>query len=731
MARRTSGIWRRDEWVRPYLRRYGKALALAIFLGVAASAFACGLMFTSGYMISLAAAVPLTVLALHVPSLIVRIFGIGKPLLSYAEKLVSHDWVLRMTSEMRRKLFLVLDRRAAAEGGSPTALGSVLALLTDDIGHVQNLIMRSVLPLVSSWVLAMVVVIMCGVLSWQLAGIMFATLVLLAVAAPLYSAAANAARAAAAKQAQARAYEGLADDVLGITDWVLSGRRDDYLHRLDAALAARRHARRATSSFERRMSMTCQAVFCLCVVAVLIWASVVFCAVPDPQAAGAGGASAAFSAIAAAGSDNAPAFPPNWIAAFILCLFPLMEALAPLPNAAISFTEQRDALERLNRTSAAAGPPATTPAARATIAPTAQPTTTPTTQIATDPATQIAAAPAAQPATIPAAQAPSLAMRPSTPTAIEANAHTASDPIATKVKNARCVTDFAAETAQTGAEGPVSHQKRHTSCDFCSNLSQNARFLLSERPSERPDVQIKHVSFAYPGGEEVINDLTLSILFGQTVAITGRSGAGKTTLVKLIQGALTPTRGTITIAESSECAADRPHSTRIVTAADKISGVVHELVGAPNEASPEPAISPDSRWQLVGVLHQQPKLFALTLRENLTIGAPDATDADLLRALDAVGLHERFERLPHGLDSLVQEGAFNFSGGEAHRIALARILLAEQPIVILDEPFAALDPATERAALEATLRALDGRTIIAVTHNPTTATAFDRIISLD
>lgn len=658
MAQHTSGIWRRDEWVRPYLRRYGKALALAIFLGVMASAFACGLMFTSGYMISLAAAVPLTVLALHVPSLIVRIFGIGKPLLSYAEKLTSHDWVLRMTSEMRRKLFLVLDRRAAAAGGSPTALGSVLALLTDDIGHVQNLIMRSVLPLVSSWVLALVVVAACGALSWQLMGIMLAALVLLAVVAPLYSAAANAARTAAAKQAQAQAYEGLADDVLGITDWVLSGRRDDYLHRLDAALDARRRARRAVSSFERRMGLACQTVFCACVVAVLVWASAAFCI--DSQIAGAGGATAALDAIAASGSDNAPAYPPNWIAAFILCLFPLMEALAPLPSAAIGCTEQRDALERLNRASAAPATPAEN--------------------------------------------------------GLDSN----------EARNARCVTDFAGKTARSCANEPISPRKRHTPCDLCSDPSQNARSLLSKRP----EVRLEHISFAYPGGEEVISDLTLSIPFGQTIAITGRSGAGKTTLVKLIQGALTPTRGTIAIGPSAH-PIDHARSDRIATAADEMTDCAHERMISPTGTPLAPAFRTDGRWQLVGVLHQQPKLFAMTLRENLTIGAPNATDADLLRALDAVGLRERFDRLPQGLDSPVQEGAFNFSGGEAHRIALARILLAEQPIVILDEPFAALDPATERATLEATLRALSGRTIIAVTHNPATATAFDRIISLD
>ena len=634
MSRRAS-IWRTDEWVRPYLRTYGKALALAIFLGVAASAAACALMFTSGYMISLAAALPLTVLALHVPSLFVRIFGIGKPLLRYGEKLCSHDWVLRMTSEMRRKLYLVLDQRLSQpESREGTAIGSVLALLNDDIGHVQNLIMRSILPLASTWVLAVVVVAASGALSWQLAGIMGAMLVLLAVVAPLCSAAVNAARVAAAKAAQGRLYEGLADDVFGITDWVLSGRREEYLHRLDAELDAREHARCAVSRFERGIGLASQAVFCLCVVAVLAWASAAFC---DAQ-----GLEGALGAIAAAGSENAPAYPPNWIAAFILCLFPLMEALAPLPAAAMSLTEQRGALERLNRTSATS--------------------------------------------------------------ATNANSNPAeTDRI---VKNARCVTRSSEKERIFGSSTSGFEETRHTSPDSCTISSHIEPFLLGtgQTPAaageaeagalSAPDVLFDEVSFAYPGGTEIVSDMTLAIPFGQKIAITGRSGAGKTTLTKLVLGIVEPTRGSVSV-----------------------GGV------APSDHA-------DGMWRTVGVLHQRPKLFAMTLRENLAIGNERAADEEMLRVLDAVGLRKRFDRLPQGLSSLVQEGAFNLSGGEAHRIALARILLADQPIVILDEPFAALDPRTEREALATTLHALAGRTVIAITHNPESTAAFDRIIDL-
>ncbi|WP_165253831.1 thiol reductant ABC exporter subunit CydC [Adlercreutzia sp. ZJ304] len=588
---------RNDEWVQPYLRKYGKALALAIFLSVATSVFACALMFTSGYMISLAAAVPLTVLALHVPSLFVRIFGIGKPLLRYGEKLVSHDWVLRMTSEMRRKLFVVLEQRANNLDGRSknTTLGSVLALLNDDIGNVQNLIMRSMLPLLSTWVFALVITGMCGVLSWHLAAIMLAVLLLLSVVVPLYSAAANSARTAAIKAAQKNIYDNLTDDVLGISDWILSGRQNDYLHRIDASLEKRARAKHAIAKFERNIALASQIIYCICIVAVLLWAYAVFCNPQELQGI--------LGAIAASGSENAPAYAPNWIAAFILCLFPLMEAFAPLPSAAMEYTEQIDALSRLNsfNPESASKDDAAKPTRKAART----------------------AAPAATPAATPARE----------------------------------------DTA------------------YC-------------QISSTPDIRLSNVSFAYPNCEEIIHNVNLSIPFGEKLAITGRSGAGKTTLAKLILGALQPTCGEVTI-----------------------GGI-------------NPATHQDDIWHTIGILHQHPKLFNMTLRENLAIGNPNASNAQMLQVLENVGLRARFDKLPHGLDSIVQESAFNFSGGEAHRIALARILLANQSIVVLDEPFASLDAQTEQQVLDTVMRTLAGKTLIAITHSETSLAAFDQTINL-
>ncbi len=573
----------RDTWVRPYLRRYGKVLALAIALGVAASLFACALMFTSGYMISLAAAVPLTVLALHVPSLFVRIFGIGKPLLRYGERLSSHNWVFRMMSEMRRKLYLVLAQRTSAlgDGAGQTTLGQVLALLTDDIGHVQDLILRGMLPLVSAWLLSALILIGCGALSWPLFGLMAATLSIAAVVAPLIAALTTKARIMAAACAQERLYDELTDDVLGIADWVLSGRHGDYLHRIDDQLRTRDDARASLRAFERRMRLATQILFCLCTIGMLVWASSVFCT----DASG----SALLGALATSGSENAPAYAPNWIAAFVLCLFPLMEALAPLPDAAMSFVAQRASLERLNAASTRAA-----------------------------------------------------------------------------------------------------HARAGSTCEQ----------RIDERPLEgaalaHPAIELHDVDFAYDQAHPVIEHLSLSIPYGHKVALCGASGAGKTTLAKLIYGDVVPCAGKVRVGGS------------------------------------DPATLGAARCRAFGVLEQQPKLFDMTLRENLRIGKPNATDQELLDALHSVGLAARLEQMPHGLDSRILGGAFNLSGGEAHRLALARLLLADAPIIILDEPFAALDVATEQVVLDTIMNTFRTKTVIAITHSPTSTAAFDRIITLE
>lgn len=565
---RNANIWKRDTWVLPLLKKHRKAFLLALALSVGVFIFASALMFTSGYMISLAAAIPLTVLALHVPSIFVRIFGIGKPLLRYAERLVSHDWVLRMTSQMRQKLYDVLNSQAVVSRPSKT-LGQVIELLTEDIGHVQNVILRSILPLLSAWLLCLIIFVVSGILSLEFLILMVVFLVVTAVAIPLLSASLNSLRIAKMQQLQHELYEDVTDNIYGIADWVLSDRKDDYLAHSNTNFRQRQKLQDEISRFNRRCDIILQVLFGLLASGVLVWASLVF---------GSGELqTSAVQAIASVGSENSPAYAANWIAAFVLCIFPLMEAFAPLPRAAMDYKRQIGTLEHLNDLSSSQGP--------------------------------------------------------------------------------RC---------DTQAQG--NHAK------------------IKPAISTTPNIDVQNVFFSYSERKPfLLKDISLSVPYSQKIAILGRSGVGKSTLISLLYGELKPSSGSICIG----------------------------------------GMTPDSKTyamsEVIGMVQQYPQLLKGTLRDNLLIGNPSASDAELIDALCKVGLDI-------GLDAIVSESGVNFSGGERHRIALARILLADQSIVILDEPFTGLDPKTEKLLLDSFLDALSEKTVIVVTHHLTNIHRFDRVI---
>ena len=138
-------LLKRDEWVKPYLGHYRKILALALALGCCTVLFAAGLMFTSGWLIAGSAEMPYSVLMLGTPLLCVRVFGVGKPILRYCERLASHDWVLRFTSNLRKQLYRSFDAEGVFFRASHR-LGDALGLLAEDVEHIQNLYLRCVFP---------------------------------------------------------------------------------------------------------------------------------------------------------------------------------------------------------------------------------------------------------------------------------------------------------------------------------------------------------------------------------------------------------------------------------------------------------------------------------------------------------------------------------------------------------------------------------------------------------
>jgi thiol reductant ABC exporter CydD subunit len=205
-------------------------------------------------------------------------------------------------------------------------------------------------------------------------------------------------------------------------------------------------------------------------------------------------------------------------------------------------------------------------------------------------------------------------------------------------------------------------------------------------------VTVVHPDRARPALDEV----SVTIGAGEHLGIVGPSGAGKSTLLALVMGLAVPTTG------------------RVIVGGVDLAGVDLD----------------DWRRHLAW-LPQRPHLFADTIAANIALARPDAGEAATARAAEAAGLGELLERLPAGLRTPIGAGGLPLSGGEAQRIALARALLRNAPIVLLDEPTASLDESTERAVLESLATLLAGRTALIVTHRTAPLELVDRTLVLD
>ena len=223
---------------------------------------------------------------------------------------------------------------------------------------------------------------------------------------------------------------------------------------------------------------------------------------------------------------------------------------------------------------------------------------------------------------------------------------------------------------------------------------------IEERPDaigvgQTGDVVFDHVSFRY-GEDWTLQDVSFTVQEGTTTALVGETGSGKTTLGYLAARLYDVSSGRITI-----------------------GGVdIRDL-------------SFEALSNLVGVVSQETYLFHESVRENLRFAKPDATDEEIERAAEAARVHHVIAALPEGYDTVVGERGYRFSGGEKQRIAIARTILRNPPILVLDEATSSLDTATERLVQEALDRLSEGRTTIAIAHRLSTIRDADQIIVLD
>ncbi|KRM96133.1 transport ATP-binding protein CydD [Liquorilactobacillus aquaticus DSM 21051] len=548
-------IFRTDSWVKPFLGKYRKSLFWALALGFITFFCAGALMFNSGYLISRSASLPENILLVYVPIVLTRAFGIGRPVFKYLERLTSHNWVLKLTSELRLKLYNVLEKDAVFFKNDYQT-GNILGLLSEDINHIQNLYLRTVFPTVIAWLLYIFIVIGLGYFSLWFALVMLLLFAVLIILLPIWSIIINGARQEQQKQMRNILYTELTDNVLGISDWIFSQRSLEYADRHILFEQKFQEVTQTIRDFDHKRNFLAQLVFCVIAIALLIWTSQYF-----------------------PGSHGGQA---NWIAAFVLAIFPLIDAFAPLSDAAQETNIYQDSLSRLNHL----------------------------------------------------------------------------------------------------------------------QDKQAKRKLDTEKNAEEVtapySVEIKHLKFKYTDSSKVlIKNLDLEITGGEKIAILGKSGSGKSTLANLIRGDLIPTEGTVCLNQKET-----------YKFGDEISNYI-------------------------GVIHQAPYLFNTSIRNNLSIGNESASEQNLWDVLERVGLKKLVLKLPDKLDTLVDEAGLRFSGGERHRLALARILLKDVPIIILDEPTVSLDPLTEQEVIETFVKELQGKTLIWITHHLQGLALMDQVVFLE
>ena len=209
-------------------------------------------------------------------------------------------------------------------------------------------------------------------------------------------------------------------------------------------------------------------------------------------------------------------------------------------------------------------------------------------------------------------------------------------------------------------------------------------------------VLFENVSYSYDGRRSAVTDVTVAVAAGQTVALVGATGSGKSTTLSLLHRVFDPTRGRITI--------------------DGVDLRDFTLAGLRRN---------------IGVVFQEPMLFARSIEENLKVGAPDATPADIAAALAGAHVTDVVERQAEGLRTVLGERGRSLSGGERQRLAIARVLLKNPPILLLDEATSALDAVTERQVQEAIEAAARGRTTFIIAHRLSTIRRADRILVFD
>ena len=544
---------KKDTWVKSFLKDNKPLLILVIILGFMTALSASALMFTSGYLISKASTRPYNILLIYVPIVLTRAFGISRPAFRYAQRLTSHNWVLKMTSKLRLRLYNTIEKSGIFYK-EKFQTGNLLSVLTEDVGHIQNMYLRTIFPSLVALLAYIFIIIATGIISLPLGIAMFILFSILLFIGPIISLTINGDHIVNKKKERTKLYEKITDNVLGVGDWNVSGQKERFFENIEKEEKNLAQLEKELRSYGRKRNLTFQVIFVFVAIVMLIFTGIYFKDFSNK----------------------------NWIAAFVLCVFPLADTFIPLSD---------------------------------------------------------------------------------------------------------------------GMEEMASHEKSVKNINSLSDMVENRVYKTVEYSIEdaKTAISVKKLTFSYNQGLEtrkILDDISFDIAKKQKICILGKSGAGKSTLMKILRGDLYDYNGEVKIFDKDMKNVDL------------------------------------GKEKIVGVLNQSPWIFNTTIFNNLRLGDDKLTYSKASEIIKMVGLEGKINSLEKGMDTIIDEGGKNLSGGEKQRMALARILAMDTPIILLDEPTVGLDPVTEHELLDTIFKVFKDKTIVWVTHHLQDIEKMDRVLYL-
>lgn len=540
-----------NSWITPYVKQYKARIVLAILFAILGVTSGAMLLFVSGYLISKSSLRPENIMVVYVPIVSVRAFSIGQAVFPYLEKLVSHDIVLRILAKYRQRLYDIIEPQAIFLQ-SRFRTGDLLSVLSNDIEKLQDFYIRTLLPSIIGIVVYSIVAIVIGFFDWMFMVMILCLLGIIVFLMPFISYIVMKKNHLFMKKQRGTLYQHITDAMFGQLDWLISGRVNEVIRKVTTENGALLKKEADVNRWHHIRDAFLRFVVGIVIVAMMFWAN----------------------SMTSDGTISA-----TLIAAFVLMMFSVTDALLPISDAVEEIPAYLDSLERME---------------------------------------------------------------------------------------------------ETDGDRVVANNTNPA-----KKINWNS-----------PTLYIENVSYRYDhASRNTVDHLTLTIEPGKKIAILGKSGTGKSTLLKLIAGVIDPDQGEI-----------------------RLDDVKMER---------------DFLAEAVSVLNQKPHLFHTTIANNVRIGKPNATDEEIREVLKQAQILEMIEQLPKGIHTQMDEMGKRFSGGERQRIAFARVLIQHTPIILMDEPTTGLDPKTERDLLVTMLEAAKEKTVIWVTHHLAGAELMDEVIFLE